>query len=100
MTNATKIQVDAKLLAGKVFDVESRPLAAADCKVLPVVFLDDEGKFDLIDGYHRVAGMIAAGETSIPCVLCDDAKLCGIAADAEDLESQAEALATIYSAVA
>ena len=96
---AMKTRVDAKLLAGKVFDVESKPLAAADCKVLPVVFLDDEGKFDLIDGYHRVAGMIAAGETSIPCVLCDDARLCGIAADAEDLESQAEALATIYAAV-
>ena len=97
--NATRIRVDAKLLAGKVFDVESKPLAAADCKVLPIVFLDDEGKFDLIDGYHRVAGMIAAGETSIPCVLCDDAKLCGIAADAEDLEAQEEALATIYAAL-
>ena len=98
--NASKIKVDAKLLAGKVFGVESRPLAAADCKVLPVVFLDAEGRYDLIDGYHRVAGMIAAGEMSIPCVLCDDAELCGIAANAEDLESQAEALATIYAAVA
>lgn len=98
--NAIKIKVDAKLLANKVYDVESRPLAAADCKVLPVVFLGDDGKYDLIDGYHRVAGMIASGETSIPCVLCDDAKLCGIAADAGDLESQAEALAAIYAAVA
>lgn len=97
--DATRIRVDAKLLAGKVFDVESKPLAAADCKVLPVVFLDAEGKFDLIDGYHRVAGMIAAGETSIPCVMCDDAKLCGIAANAEDPEAQADALATIYAAL-
>ena len=97
--NAVKIRVDAKLLAGKVLDVESRPLAAADCKVLPVVFLGENGKYDLIDGYHRVAGMIAAGETSIPCVLCDDARLCGIAADPESPEDQAEALAAIYAAV-
>lgn len=97
--NATKIQVDAKLLAGKVFGVESRPLAAIDCQVLPVVFRDDEGNLDLIDGYHRIAGMIAAGETSIPCVMCDDARLCGIAANAENPQAQEEALAAIYSAV-
>jgi hypothetical protein len=61
--------------------------------------IDDSGKVDIIDGYHRLAGMIAAGETVLPVVKCDDAKLCGIAAIAEDSESQAEALATIYASL-
>jgi hypothetical protein len=62
--------------------------------------IDDSGRVDIIDGYHRLAGMIAAGETVLPVVDCDDAELCGIAANAEDAEAQAEALATIYASVA
>jgi hypothetical protein len=62
--------------------------------------IDDSGKVDIIDGYHRIAGMIAAGETVLPVVVCDDAKLCGIAANAEDTEAQAEALVKIYASVA
>jgi hypothetical protein len=62
--------------------------------------IDDSGKVDIIDGYHRLAGMIAAGETTLPVVVCDNPKLCGIAANAEDTEAQAEALATIYASVA
>jgi hypothetical protein len=61
--------------------------------------IDDSGKVDIIDEYHRLAGMIAAGETVLPVVNCDDAKLCGIAANAEDTEAQAEALATIYASL-
>ena len=98
MTKATTIT--AASVAGRVHDVESSPLRAIDCKVLPVVMIDDSGKVDIIDGYHRIAGMIAAGETTLPVVVCDDAKLCGIAANAEDAESQAEALATIYASLA
>jgi hypothetical protein len=97
---ARRTTITAASVAGRVYDVESRPLRASDCKVLPVVTIDDSGKVDIIDGYHRLAGMIAAGETVLPVVDCDDAKLCGIAANAEDAESQAEALAMIYATVA
>jgi len=96
----TRTTITAASVAGRVHDVESVPLRASDCQVLPVVMIDDSGKVDIIDGYHRLAGMIAAGETTLPVVVCDDAKLCGIAANAEDAESQAEALATIYASVA
>ena len=97
---STQTTITAASVAGRVHDVGSSPLRAIDCKVLPVVMITDSGKVDIIDGYHRLAGMIAAGETTLPVVVCDDAKLCGIAANAEDAESQAEALATIYASVA
>ena len=97
---ATRTTITAASVAGRVHDVESSPLRAIDCKVLPVVMITDSGKVDIIDGYHRLAGMIAAGETILPVAVCDDAKLCGIAANAEDAEAQAEALATIYASVA
>jgi hypothetical protein len=96
----TQTTITAASVAGRVHDVESSPLLASDCKVLPVVMIDDSGRVDIIDGYHRLAGMIAAGETVLPVVVCGDAKLCGIAANAEDTEAQAEALATIYASVA
>jgi hypothetical protein len=97
---ARRTTITAASVAGRVHDVESRPLRASDCRVLPVVMIDGSGKVDIIDGYHRLAGMIAAGETILPVVDCDDAKLCGIAANAENPESQAEALAAIYASVA
>jgi len=97
---ARRTTITAASVAGRVHDVESKPLRASDCKVLPVVMIDESGKVDIIDGYHRLAGMIAAGETVLPVVNCDDAKLCGIAANAEDTEAQAEALATIYAGLA
>ena len=94
-----KTIITAASVMGRVHDVESSPLLASDCKDLPIVMIDDSGKVDIIDGYHRLAGMIAAGEIDLPVVVCDDAELCGIAANAEDSGSQAEALATIYASV-
>ena len=98
--NAIKTTITASSVAGRVHDVESSPLRAIDCKIFPVVMITDSGKVDIVDGYHRIAGMIAAGETILPVVVCDDANVCGIAANAEDAEAQAEALATIYASVA
>ena len=96
--NARIITIDAAALRRQVWELvesgEVPPLSKADCPHPPIV--DAAG--DICDGMHRVAGMIAAGETAISCVTCDDIDLLGDAADAENPVRQAEALARIYEA--
>ncbi len=97
--NARIITIDADVLRRKVWELiesgEVPPLSQADCQHPPIV--DADG--DICDGMHRVAGMIAAGETEIDCVTCDDSNLLGEIANAEHPAKQAAAIRTLYAAV-
>ena len=94
----TKVTIAATMLANQVSDTAAPALSLADCHRLPIVEISPSGRVDIIDGYHRVAGMIAAGETTIDCLTCDDDGVLGDAANAEHLDLQAAALDAIYSA--
>jgi len=97
---ATIINVDATSLVDQVADCCDVPtLSQADCPAMPVVEMRPSGRVEIVDGYHRIAGMIAAGETAITCVTCDDADLLGDIGNAEDPERQAQALNELYSAI-
>ena len=97
--NARTIAIASAVLRRQVWELiqsgEVPPLSQADCDWPPVV--DRAG--NICDGMHRVAGMIAAGETTIDCVTCDDDSLLGDAANAENPEKQAAAIRSIYAAV-
>jgi hypothetical protein len=97
--NARIITIDAAALRRQVWELvesgEVPPLSQADCPHPPIV--DAAG--DICDGMHRVAGMIAAGETAIACVTCDDTNLLGEIADAEHPAQQANAIRKIYDAL-
>jgi hypothetical protein len=97
--NARVITIDADVLRRQVWElIESGdvpPLRQADCQHPPIT--DAAG--GICDGMHRVAGMIAAGETAIACVTCDDLFLLGEIADAEHPEKQADAIRRIYAAL-
>lgn len=94
----TRITIEASKFVNQVADTQSAPLCQRDCKSLPIVEILPGGRVDIIDGFHRIAGMIAAGETMIACLTCDDSDILGDAADAENTTRQAAALAAIYSA--
>ena len=94
----TRMTVPAATLAAEVADTDSAPLAQRDCPALPIVAVSPSGKIEIIDGFHRIAGMIAAGETDIVCLTCDDLDVLGDAANAENPKKQAAALSAIYKA--
>jgi hypothetical protein len=94
----TAITISAAQLAFEVSDTESAPLNQCDCKQLPIVDVADSGRVEIVDGFHRIAGMILAGETAIACLICDDDNVIADAANGENAESQERALAAIYAA--
>ena len=95
---STVIQIDAARLMSQVADVDAPSLDPADCRHMPIVEIIGH-RVDIIDGYHRIAGMIRAGATVISCVTCDDADVLSDAANPEDSTTQAAAIAAIYAAI-
>jgi len=94
----TRVMVDANKFASAVADVIAPALHKSDCVRLPIVEIMPSGRIEIIDGYHRIAGMIAAGETTIDCLTCDDAGVLGDASNPERPEQQEIALEAIYAA--
>lgn len=92
-------QIEAAKFYSAVADVDSTLLAQSDCKAMPIVEILPSGRIEIVDGYHRIAGMLMAGETSISCVVCDDEQLVCDAANNEDKEAQSAAIAAIYGSV-
>ncbi len=86
-------------LRNTVADVEAPALDPSDCRKLPIIDVLPSGRVDIIDGYHRIAGMVRFGAESIECVTSDDADLLADAADCEDTERQAKAIAAIYASL-
>ena len=93
--------IDAELIA------EASPLSpAGTATACPIVELIGD-RVDIIDGFHRVAGMVAwarrrglaLDSVTVHCVTCDDAALLADAADAEHPEAQRVAIARIYAAL-
>jgi hypothetical protein len=95
----TRLTISADRLRHIVADVTSSPLAQSDCRRAPIVEVLDGGSVEIVDGYHRIAGMIAAGETHIDCITCDNTDLIALAADPGRPERQRRALAAIYRAI-
>lgn len=96
---AQVITIESGKLLNLVCDTDAAPLAQSDCKALPIVEILPSGRIEIVDGYHRIAGMIAAGETAINCVVCDDEQLVCDAANNEQTASQRAAIESIYSQV-
>lgn len=92
-------QIEAAKFYSAVADVDSTLLAQSDCKAMPIVERLPSGRIEIVDGYHRIAGMILAGETAINCVVCDDEQLVCDAANNEQPEAQRAAIEAIYSQV-
>jgi hypothetical protein len=95
----TRLTISSDRLRYMVADVTAPPLAQADCRRAPIVKVLDGGDVEIVDGYHRIAGMIAAGETAIDCITCDNTDLIALAADPGRPERQRRALAAIYRAI-
>lgn len=95
---ATKTKIDASKMANQVSGTQAIALCQFDCPMPPVVEIMPSGQVEIIDGFHRIAGMIAAGETQIDCITCDDDDVLAAAANAERPDEQDEALAAIYGA--
>lgn len=93
----TQIGIEISKLANQVADVSAPALAATDCHRLPIVEILPSGRVEIVDGFHRIAGMIAAGETIIPCLTCDNEDVLAAAANAEDPVAQLAALKMIYA---
>jgi len=94
----TRISIAASRVANQVADVIAPALAASDCKPLPIVAMLPSGRVDIVDGYHRIAGLIAGGAETIDCLVCDDEDLVAAAGNAEDTTAQQAALEVIYAA--
>ena len=92
--------IDAELVA------EASPLNPADGVALPIVEIVGT-RVDIIDGYHRLAGMIAwarqadlsLGSVAVRCATCDDASVLADAANADRPGSQQSAIDRIYAAL-
>ncbi len=93
------ISVASDVFFASVHGIETAPLSQADCPAMPIVEIV-HGRAEIADGYHRIAGMIAAGERIIDCLTCDDDAVLGAAANAEQPDAQGIALAAIYAAYA
>lgn len=59
----------AQELGRIVRDDDPAPLAADDCNYPPIVRITKSGGYAVVDGFHRLAGMVAAGETRLPVVV-------------------------------
>lgn len=92
----TRLTIDASRFASAVSGVTAPALAQSDCRRAPIVELLAGGCVEIVDGYHRIAGMIAAGETAIDCLTCDDSDLIADAGNPERPARQAAALDRIY----
>ena len=93
-----RLTISADRLRNIVADVIASPLAQCDCRRAPIVELCGD-RVEIVDGYHRIAGMIAAGETQIGCITCSNTDLVALAADPGRPERQRRALAAIYRAI-
>lgn len=94
----TKLMIDTAKLASQVAGVSAPALDPTDCRRLPIVEVLPSGRVDIIDGFHRISGMIAWGATTIDCIMCDDSDLLADAANPEDSIKQAAAIDAIYGA--
>lgn len=94
----TRVTINAAKLLEIVADTMAPELSQAECEFRPIIEVLPSGRIEIVDGYHRIAGMIAAGETEIECLTCDDDDLIGDAANAEDTDAQSAALRAIYAA--
>lgn len=96
-----KITISAAQVRNAVSGVEAPALDPADCRELqiPVVYVMPDGRVDIVDGYHRIAGMLAYGAESIECVTTDDFDLLADAGNAEQPSVQRAAIEAIYSSL-
>lgn len=98
MMKSTVIQISAEAVRGQVADTSAPALDPADCKCLPIVEIIGS-RVDIIDGFHRIAGMLAFGATLVNAVTCDDADVLADAANAENPVKQHAAIDAIYAAL-
>lgn len=92
-----KITVETSKLALQVEGMCCAPLDACEIRHLPIVEVTPTGRVEIIDGFHRIAGLIAGGATEIECVTSDDADL--LDAAAEPGAGQQAAIDAIYAAI-
>lgn len=78
-------------------DDEPEALRAADCDYPPIVRRVESG-YIVVDGFHRLAGMVAAEETTLPVVVVTDADDLCARIDC-DTSIDAPEIASIYAAV-
>jgi hypothetical protein len=95
---STVIQINADSVRNQIADTSAPALDPADCQHLPIVDMTG-GRVEIIDGYHRIAGMLAYGATTISVVTCDDKDVLADAANAEQPEKQQAAVSAIYAAM-
>ena len=95
---STRLTIDAARVYSAVSDLIGSVQPITSVHSLPVVEICGD-RIDIIDGYHRIAGLIAGGAETIECVTCDCADTIGDAANAERPAVQREALRRIYAAL-
>lgn len=95
---STRLTIDAARFAAAVSDLIGSVQAISSVHSLPVVEICGD-RIEIIDGYHRIAGLIAGGAETIECVTCDCEDTLGDAANAERPGVQREALRRIYAAL-
>ena len=96
--NARKITIPVSQLRNAVSDLIGYVEPLDGVHYLPVVAVLGGGAIDIIDGYHRIAGLIRGGAEAIDCVTCDDIDLLAAAASDSRSEQQA-ATSAIYAAL-
>ena len=89
MATVTRQTIDLSSLANTVADTEAPGCDATICRDV-IVVRSARGSLDLIDGFHRVAGLFAGGQTVASVIVIDGdlddelAETVGRAADPSD----------------
>jgi hypothetical protein len=97
--NARKITVPVSAVHYAVANLLPYVQPIGSVHYLPVVEVSRSGRVDILDGYHRIAALIAGGAEAIECVTCDDADLLAACADSDRRDAQRDACSRLYAAV-